>query len=347
MKVVNEDSIPSQQSQSDAEIPLRTRDRIWPGVRLAIPVAVFVAAIWLLYREFKTIDFRDVVDSFHSFPFWVIVSAMVLTTINYLVMIGYDWLGVRLVKHPVSLWQVAKASSLSFAFGNSLGMFFGGTPIRFRLYSGWGMTPSEIVRLVFFVTLAFWIGLFSIAGLLFVITPFDLPPRFQLYLGTSRPIGTAFLGLASLYFLACAITQKPIHFFGVNFQPPPLGLGLAQAMVAGLDFLFAAATLYVLLPQDSTIGFFPFAAIYLLALILALVSNVPGGLGVLELVLVTMLPSGSHSLVASLLAYRVIYYLLPLLIAMVGFGTGTIREQLQNGSGKTGPVDSWVPEAEK
>ncbi len=300
--------------------------KAWPWTSSAITLSVVIAAFWLLYHEFKTVRWQDVVASFHSLPYSVVFVAILLTAVNYLIMIGYDWLGTRLVHHPVKLAQIATASTLSFAFGNSLGMFFGATPIRFRLYTGWGMSPREIVRLIFFVSLAFWIGLFSIAGLLFVISPFELPPRFDLPMGTSRPIGAIMLVLACGYFSACAYRRHPIHFFGVNFQPPPLGIGVAQAMVAGFDFLFAAGTLYVLLPQEVTIGFLPFASIYLLAIILALVSNVPGGLGVLEIVLITMLPPTGHSLVASLLAYRIIYYLLPLLLAVVVLGTGSVRE---------------------
>ncbi len=82
------------------------------------------------------------------------------------------------------------------------------------------------------------------------------------------------------FFLACLVFRKPIHLFKLNVQPPPISIGLAQVAISSLDFLLASAALYVLLPEDSTIGFLAFTSIFLLAIIVALASHVPGGLGV-------------------------------------------------------------------
>ncbi|TWU56353.1 bifunctional lysylphosphatidylglycerol flippase/synthetase MprF [Rubripirellula reticaptiva] len=286
--------------------------------------AFFAIALWLLHHEFNAYEAADVAASFRSIPINVVLAALFFTACNYTVMIGYDWLGVKLVKHPLSFKQVTIASLLYYAFSNSLGALFGGTPVRVRLYSGWGMTSPEIVRLIVVIATAFWVGLFSLAGLLFVCAPFDIPDRFNLPLANSRPLGIIMLILASTFFAGCALRKTPIHFHGINFQPPPLRIGLAQVGIAMCDFLFASATLFILLPADVGIGFFPFTAIFLLAIIIALISHVPGGLGVLELVFVTMLPQSSHGLVASLLAFRVIYYLVPLMIAIVSIAIASI-----------------------
>lgn len=293
-------------------------------IRTTLTIVFFAVAMWLLHHEFKQYKAEDVAASFRSLPLSAVLVSLFFTVCNYAVMIGYDWLGVRLVKHPLSFKQVTIASLLYYSFSNSLGAIFGGAPVRVRLYSGWGMPSPEIVRLIVFIGTAFWIGLFSLGGSLFVFAPFDIPERFNLPIANSRPLGIVMLSVAGLFFAACALRRKPIHVLGVNFQPPPLGIGLAQAGVAACDFLFASAALYSLLPPDSAIGYLPFTAIFLLAIIVALISHVPGGLGVLELVLITMLPQSSHGLVASLLAFRVIYYLLPLLIAVVSIAVASL-----------------------
>ena len=296
-----------------------------PWLRSALPVILFVVAAWLLHHEFTSIKAADVVVSLRSLPVSAILLAILLTACNYVVMIGYDWFGVRLVNHPLSLKQVSIASLLSYAFSNSLGFVFGGTPVRVRLYSAWGMSGAEIVRMLVFISMAFWMGLFSVAGVLFVATPFEIPSRFHLPLATSQPLGAIMLVLVAAFFVTCLVFRKPIHLFKVNIQPPPFSIGVAQVVISALDFLLASATLYVLLPADTTIGYFAFTSIFLLAIIVALASHVPGGLGVLELVLVTMLPQSSHGFVASLLVFRIIYYFLPLIAAVAAIGVSSIR----------------------
>ncbi len=316
--------------------------RAWQWLRPLASLAFFLFALWLLHHEFRSLKASDIAAALRGMPSWKVVAALLLTACSYVVLTGYDWLGVRLVNHPMSTKQTAIASSLSFAFSNCLGTIFGSTPIRFRLYSAWGLTSPEIVRLITFVWLAFWIGLCSLGGILFVLTPLEIPTRFNLPIASSRPLGFILLGVAFAYFAACGLRREPLHLLSVNFQPPSLKIGFAQAAVAICDFLLAAATLYVLLPQDMAIGFLPFAAIFVLAIIVAMVSNVPGGLGVLELVMITMLPNSSDSLVASLLAFRVIYYLVPLLIAVIGISVATIRQHHHRASTIASVTAHWA-----
>ena len=340
MSVSGATRLPEDQPRS------RQLNALWvklsPLLGPAASLVFFAVALWLLHHEFKSLKASDVAASFRSLSRWSVLAALLLTACNYVVLIGYDWLGVKLVNHPLSAKQISVTALLYYSFSNSLGVVFGGTPVRARLYSAWGMTSPEIVRLIVFIGVAFWIGLFTLGGILFVATPFEIPTRFNLPIATSRPLGFVLLAIASAFFTACAFRRQPIHLFGVNFQPPPLKIALAQTLIAAADFALAAAVLYVLLPNDMAIGFLPFVAIFLLAIIVALVSHVPGGLGVLELVLITMLPSSSHSLIASLLAFRIIYYLLPLMIAMVGIGIVTVREHRQRASQIASLAARWA-----
>lgn len=303
--------------------------QFWPTLKTGITLAFFVAAFWLLRFEFRHIDFKDIATSFRSMPTMTIMLALMITILNYCVMSGYDLIAVGSIRSDVTKKQIVGASMLSYAVTNLMGTILGGTPVRFRLYSACGLSVPEIIRVLYFIAVAFWMGLITLGGVLFVATPFDIPPRFHLPLATSQPLGMILLAISAAYFLTCALRRTPVHILGVNFQPPPFRIAILQLSVAVSDFLLCALTLYVLLPPDIQIGFLQFAAIFLLAIFIALISHVPGGLGVLELVLVTMLPKSSHSVVASLLAFRVIYYLLPFLIAMLTVATLSFRQQHQ------------------
>ncbi len=138
-----------------------------PWLRPLLPLAFFVIAAWLLHHEFKAIKAEDVASSLRSIPVANVLAAMAFTFCNYIVLIGYDWFGTRLVKHPLSFKQVSIVSLLSYAFSNSLGVIFGGTPIRARLYSAWGMSSAEIIRMLIFIGMAFWMGLFSLLAFYF------------------------------------------------------------------------------------------------------------------------------------------------------------------------------------
>lgn len=200
----------------------------------------------------------------------------------------------------------------------------------------------EIVRLIFFISFAFWIGLLTLSGSLFIAPPFDIPGRFGLPLATSRPLGYVLLTMALVLFASCAALRKPIQILGVKFQPPPLHIALAQAALSALDFLLAASTLYVLLPSDIAVGYWQFVAIFLLAIVVGLASHVPAGLGIFELVLVTMLPQSSHPLVAALLAFRLIYYVLPLMLAVLGISAAAINQHRHRAMKFASGVARWA-----
>ena len=345
-----------EQSSSDEQISvtlepptislIKRLEEYWatyaPVMRPGLMLVVFFAALWLLHHEFKTMKYADVVASFHALSYGEILAAIGFTAANFMVLIGYDWFGVKLVNHRVTAHQVAIASLLSYAFSNSLGVFLGGAPVRARLYSSWGMPSSEIVRLVLVIGVAFWLGLFSLAGTLFVFTPFEIPDKLHLPVSTSRPFGIALLVMTVVFLIICGLRKSPLRIGNVNLQPPPLKIALAQMLVAIADFILAAATLYVLLPNDVAIDFLPFVAIFVLAVFVALVSHVPGGLGILELVLITMLPGGANDLVGALIAFRIIYYLLPLMLGVSAISIASIRQHHHKISGVVSGGMRWA-----
>jgi uncharacterized membrane protein YbhN (UPF0104 family) len=100
-------------------------------------------------------------------------------------------------------------------------------------------------------------------------------------------------------------------------------------IISSLDWILAAAVLYALLPADPSISYAAYFGIYLLAQFAGVVSNIPGGLGVFETVLLLLLPPAvsSNALFTSLIAYRMVYYLLPLGVAILLLAGYEIRSR--------------------
>ena len=112
-----------------------------------------------------------------------------------------------------------------------------------------------------------------------------------------------------------------MQVFGKEIQLPNLLMTCGQLAVAAADFLIASAVLFVLLPSEINASYFQSLSVFLLATIAVVLSHVPGGVGVFELVILTMLGvDADKEVIAALVAFRVIYYIVPLITAglMVG-----------------------------
>ena len=184
--------------------------RRFSGRRLAAAPAV---------TEYKLSDIRA---SFADIPSSRIAIAVGLTIINYLVLILYDILAIRAIHHPLDLKKIAFASFTGWVTSNNFGALLGGTSVRYRLYSTWGLTTADIVKLVLMVGVAFWIGLFALAGIVFLIEPVKIPAHINLPLADIRIMGGVLLAIAAGYLLAAAIRRKPITYRGVQFELPSL-----------------------------------------------------------------------------------------------------------------------------
>ena len=278
---------------------------------------MFFGAIYLLHQELSQYHLSDFIQALQSIPLAYVMIAVALTALNYVILIAYDWVGVRYIGHPMPFKRVALASFLGCAVGNNFGSLLGGSGIRYRLYSNWGLPATDIVKLVLLLSITFWVGLFGVTGIVTLIEPAPIPARLQLPFSSSRPIGILLCVFTTIYLIA-SLAQKKLKLGKYQFAPPPIKLALTQYLIVALDLIVAAAVLFVLLPAAFQITFWHFFGMFLLAVVLAIVSTVPGGLGVFELTLIVLLDgTNSHELVGALLAFRIIYYLIPLAIGVL------------------------------
>lgn len=284
-------------------------------------LVVFTVALWLLHNELRDYHLKDFLHSLKSIPTSDLLLAAGLTIAGYVVLIAYDWLAVVYLQRKLGLGSISLVSLLGYSIGNSFSSLLGGSTVRYRLYTAWGFSAVEVFKLVVFLSVTLWVGVLFLGGILFLINPLPIPERLHLPIATARPLGLLLTGLLIIYLALCAFRHRPIKVADWEFALPSARISLLQTLVASIDLLLAASVLYVLLPQSMEVSFWHFLAIYVLATVAAMVSHVPGGLGVLELVLLVLLsPDEPQHLIGALLAFRVIYFLLPLALGLLGFG---------------------------
>jgi phosphatidylglycerol lysyltransferase len=282
----------------------------------ALVLIVLAAALVLLHYELREFHFRNVKASLQAIPTWKLAACLGLTTLNYLILVGYDLIAVRATGHPLLFRRVALASFAGFAMSYNFGAIFGGTPVRARLYSSWGLSAAEIVQLIVALGTTFWVGVFALAGLMFIFDPFPIPDPIPLPLADVRPIGIVLLIVAAVYLALPLVWKKPVVWRGRQIVIPRFPVLASQLAVSAADLTVAAASLYVILPRSMTLTYPQFLGVYLLAVIAVVFTHVPGGLGILELIILTFAGAqAKEETLAALMAFRVIYYLIPLGLA--------------------------------
>lgn len=288
--------------------------------RFSAPVlAVGVCLLLLVAAQdlTKTLDYHAVAKALHGLPLGLLVRSVLATGLSYLALVGRDAAGLRAIgaKVPVPLlWIGGVAGS---ALGNAVG--FGaltGGAVRYRVYGVAGVDAAQVARLTVITSATFALGLVAMSGLGLLCAA----PSIGRMLGV--PAAPLFGG--GLAVLACCTAliawsrpgRPPLRLGRFSLDLPGRGALLAQLALVGLDVAGAGLALFVLLPGVH-IGFVSFLAVYTIALLLGVIGHTPGGLGVFEAAIVfalggTVPPAAA---IAALLAYRSIYFVLPLLLS--------------------------------
>ena len=283
-----------------------------------LSLGLLAAALWTLDAELERVSFRQLTHAVTAVPLPAVLAALGLTALNYLVLTGYDQFAFVYAGRTLSRWRITLASFVGYAISNNVGFaLLSGTSARYRFYSRWGLSAEELSRIVLFYSGTFWLGLFVLGGWSLLVVPAAELPAFAAPL-VVRLCGGLLLLAAAGYAAAPFLWRRPVRVRGFEVALPRPRLVAVQFALSTLDWALAAAVLWVLLPAPRP----PFGLLvagFLAAQLLALVSHVPGGLGVFESLVILFLRSAAPvaTLLPALVAYRAIYYLLPLAGALV------------------------------
>ena len=313
--------------------------------RPLIGLALFVAALWVLHQALTEYRYQDVATYLRALPPSQWAAALLATALSYLVTTGYDWLALRYIRRPLPWPKVGFAALLSYAFSNSVGLsVLTSGSLRYRLYSSWGLTAVDIARIVLFTTLTLWLGILTVGGAVLALDPLDLGAISYLALD-HRLLGLLLLILPIAYLLLGALRRQPLKLRSWELPMVRPRLALPQLAVGALDWVMASVVLYALLPAAATIGFGQLLGVFLVAQIVGLISHVPGGLGVFESLVLLLLQDRlpAADLLGALLAYRLMYYLLPLVLAAIALGLYELRYQKERILWLPRMVGPWAP----
>ncbi|WP_420473919.1 lysylphosphatidylglycerol synthase domain-containing protein [Noviherbaspirillum sp. ST9] len=295
-----------------------TRHAWWPWTKRVLTVLFFAAIGYLLYTQAREVEWDEVWTSIRRRPAGTMLAAMAFAAASYATYSCFDLFGRYVTRHGLAVPKVMTVNFVSYAFNLNMGALVGGVAFRYRLYSRFGLDTATTTRVVAMSMLTNWLGYLLLAGLAFLWAPPEPPPDWKLDVGGLRVLGAALLAAAIAWLLLCAFSRRRTWTVrGHEIELPSLRLALLQLGVSTFNWLLIAATVYTLL--EHKIMFPTVLAVMLVAAVAGVITHVPAGLGVLETVFVVLL---SHQvprseLLAALLAYRGIYYLLPLAVATV------------------------------
>jgi len=290
-------------------------------VRLALPILIVGIAAIVLHKLAKDVQWADVRADLAASSWKALALALLWTTFSFVALSFYDVLAVRSVaKGKVPATVAGLAGAGGFAISNLLGFsYLTGTAVRYRIYAALGLDLGRVAGVIATSWIAFWMGLVLILGILLVAHPSGLSTTLLLSTATETVIGAALLlALAGLFFW---LSRRPrrLAIAGLGFDLPGSRLAVGLTVAALFDITGASLTLFVLMPADLVQSYPYFFVIYIGAIGLGILSHAPGGLGVFEATLIAGLgAAGRSDVVAALLLYRLIYTLLPFLVAVLG-----------------------------
>ncbi|MBB2900702.1 phosphatidylglycerol lysyltransferase [Kineococcus radiotolerans] len=284
-----------------------------------VGVVLLAAAVVLLHRTLRHYSWAELGGDLLALGPGVALAALGATAVSYLAMTGYDALALRYVEHPLPYRRYGLASFVATAFGNNLGASaVVGAALRARVYSSWQVPGSAITRIIGFNAVTLALGAAVLAGTGVLHDPVRAGEALHLPRAAVLALGSLLLASVVGY-LAWAAAGRSVGARRWRVAKPSPGLAVAQVLLSTFEWLTMAAALHVLLPAGDRLPFLPFAAAFAVATLAGLVSNVPGGLGVFETALVVLIGSTTSpaGLAVALVAYRLCYFVLPLLLAAV------------------------------
>jgi phosphatidylglycerol lysyltransferase len=298
-------------------VALIRRHRV--ALMVTVTVALVVLGIGAMEALTREMTFGAVREALHALQPSRIAMAIALTTGSYLALTFYDVLALRIVGRPLPWRTAALASFTSYTLSHNLGLsLLTGGSARYRIYTRAGLDAADIARVIAVASATFWTGIVTIAGAALMVRPGALTlGGLVLAPMVLHGLGALVLALTVGLVGVCARVRGPLRVWRLSLPLPSAAQATAQIGIALLDTGAAAAALFVLVP-DAMPSLLPaFVLAYALGVVAAAVTHVPGGIGVFEAVVLALLPGDRTIILAALVAYRVIYYLLPLGIAIV------------------------------
>lgn len=317
-----------------AALPETQGSRFFPLIRRwalhVVPFLLLGAAVFVLWREFHEVKPADVAASMRAWGYGDTLAALGLSAASFTLMGLVEWLGLRWAGARLPIPPALAGSFLANAIGHTLGanLLVSGA-VRARFYNRYGVTLKEVAATTVFHGVSFAVGLSALAGASLLIGGGSDGVRIAAPVASG--VGVVLLGSVAFYVALCGTLKHPLKGFGHRLKLPSWRVALAQIALGAVDNAVAAGIIWSLLPEGS-IGYFSFVGAYAPSVVVGLISHVPGGVGVFEGSLSTLVAGvPAAPLAAAFLGYRIAFFLLPLLVAALALMGDTLRQRQRSG----------------
>lgn len=293
----------------------------WRLAKKILTVLFFIAVVVLLVLYAQKVNWDDVWQVIGDYNRTALLSAVALVIVSYLLYGFYDLLGRAYCGHKLAKRQVMLVSFICYAFNLTLSTWVGGIGMRYRLYSRLGLPGSTITRIFSLSITTNWLGYILLGGVIFSFGVVQIPAHWYIDERTLRIVGVVLLLVIIGYLWCCAFAKRRhLTVKGHKLVLPSWKFAVAQLVISSANWIAMGAIIWLLLGMKA--DFFFVLGVLLVSSIAGVIVHIPAGIGVLEAVFIALL-AGEHvaqgTIIAALLAYRVLYYFLPLLLALIGY----------------------------
>lgn len=294
---------------------------MWARLRRWTMPALGVLVLGLLLSHAHKVPWAQAFGTLRSYSPLLIAAAALLALASHALYGVFDLLGRAYTGHRLGSWRTWGTAVASYAFNLNLGSLVGGVGLRARLYARAGLDETTIAKVIGLSLATNWLGYALLAGALYAAGLIEPPEQAHVAPATFRLLGGAMVVLAVAYVGACARWQgRQWRIARRTVSLPPPGLAVLQLLVSAANWALMGTVMYLLLGREVDYG--TTLGVLMAASIAGVVTPIPAGLGVLEAVYLALLGAtvGEGRLMGAVLAYRTVYYLIPLAGGLLLYG---------------------------
>lgn len=298
----------------------------WKRLGVAASLAIIAFAITTLVRTLKGVDTGVILVALTDIPPHHIALAALCVVGAFCTLTFYDFFALRTLGKKHVPYRIAAMSSFtSYSIGHNIGAtVFTGGAIRFRIYSDYGLSAVDVAKICFLSGLTFWLGNAFVLGIGMAWHPWAASAMDQLPPALNRLIAIGVLSAIGAYLVWLIIgdERRELGQNGWMVRLPSAPLTLVQILIGVVDLSFCALAMYLLMPSQPDIDFMSLAVVFILATLLGFASHAPGSIGVFDAAMLVALPQfGREQLLATLVVFRILYFMVPFGIAISIMGT--------------------------
>src|SRR5262244_1913266 len=293
----------------------------WKRLGIAASLLIIAFAIRTLVHTLKGVNTSVILTALTEIPMSHIALAALCVVCAFCTLTFYDFFALRTIGKRQVPYRIAALSSFtSYSIGHNIGAtVFTGGAIRFRIYSDYGLNAIDVAKICFLSGLTFWLGNLVVLGIGMVYHPWAASAMDLLPEAMNRLIGIGCLSGIAMYFIWLTLgeNRRQLGQNGWKVVLPSARLTLVQVLIGVVDLTFCATAMYLLVPAQPHIDFMSLAVVFILATLLGFASHAPGSLGVFDAAMLLALPEfGREQLLATLLVFRILYFMIPFGLAI-------------------------------